>query len=82
MCPIFHDDDSEEGTFGPSMSAAMSMHRDKKDKKDKDKLSKDEHIEEAKKHLDQASGGDEHDHAEPDEDDLGGGLSSLMGDEE
>ena len=77
--PIFRDEDSEEGTFGPSMSAAMSMHHDKKDKK---KSEKDKHIEEAKKHLDAASEStDGGEHAE--EEDSGGlGLSSLTGGEE
>jgi hypothetical protein len=77
---MFRDDDSEEGTFGPSMSAAMSMHRDKKDKK-KEKSEKDKHLDKAKEHLDKAvaAGGDEHDPG--DDDESSDGMSSLMDEE-
>ena len=83
MCPIFHGDDGEdkEGTFGPSMSAALSLHRDKKEKKD-GKDSKEEHLKKAKHHLDKAIEGHEGmEHAE-EEDMGGGGIGSLLSDEE
>ena len=71
---IFHDEKDETSTFGPSMSAALSLHKEKKEKKDK--LSKDEHIDAAKEHLDAATGtGEEHEH--DDNEQLGEGLSSL-----
>ena len=75
--PIFKDSDSEEGTFGPSMSAAMSLHRAKKDKgEDGDKKSKKEHLDKAKEHIDAAM--DEHDeHEDEDMPGMGMGLSSL-----
>jgi hypothetical protein len=84
--PIFRDNENEAGTFGPSMSAAMSLHRhnkseesdDEKDGKDK----KSEHLKKAKHHLDKAL--EEHEGMEraEDEDMHGGGLSELMGGEE
>jgi len=86
--PIFRDSDSEEGTFGPSMSAAMSLHRAKKHGKDeegaeekKDKVK--HHLDKAKEHLDAATAA--HDQHEEDEEMMpmhGGGLSGLMGGEE
>ena len=84
--PIFRNNDSEEGTFGPSMSAAMSLHRAKHGKKDEgDKEKKDKvkhHLDKAKEHLDAAT--EAHEGHEEDEDTplQGGGMSALMGGEE
>lgn len=85
--PIFRDNDSEEGTFAPSMSAAMSMHRHNKSKSDESegdgKDKKGEHLKKAKHHLDKAL--EEHEGAEhaADEDMNGGaGLSEMVGGEE
>lgn len=88
--PIFRDQEGEEGTFGPSMSAAMSLHRAKKGGKKeheekgegKDKVK--HHLDKAKEHLDAATAA----HEGHEEDDMegfpsmGGGMSALMGDEE
>lgn len=84
--PIFRDNDSEEGTFGPSMNAAMSLHRAKHGKKDdedgekKDKVK--HHLDKAKEHLDAAA--EAHEGHEDDEDSMssGSGMSALMGGEE
>jgi hypothetical protein len=84
--PIFRDNDSEEGTFGPSMSAAMSLHRAKKDGKEKDGDKKDKvkhHLDKAKEHLNAAA--EAHEGHEEDQEDMplsGGGMSALMGGEE
>lgn len=88
MSPIFRDNDSEEGTFGPSMSAAMSLHRAKKGGKE-DEKGEDEkkdkvkhHLDKAKEHLNAAT--EAHEGHEDDEDmpSMGMGLSDLLGEDE
>jgi hypothetical protein len=84
--PIYRDTDSEEGTFGPSMSAAMSLHKNKKHGKKEEGEGKDKvahHIEQAKHHIDAAhaahSGAGMEDEEMPGQ---GGGLSGLLGGED
>ena len=88
--PIFRDHEGEEGTFGPSMSAAMSLHRHRevpeeseKDDKDGKTSKKGEHLKKAKHHLDKAL--EEHEgmeHAQDEDMNGGAGLSALMGGED
>lgn len=84
--PIFRETEGEEGTFGPSMSAAMSLHKAKKHGKEdeeehegKDKVK--HHLDKAKEHIEAAhaahAGHEDEMHDSP----MGGGLSGLMGDE-
>lgn len=84
--PIFRDNDSEAGTFGPSMSAAMSLHKHSKDKEgaeeDHEKDGGDKktmHLKKAKHHLDKALADHESMEHDADMDMSGGGLSDLMG---
>lgn len=81
--PIFREHEGEEGTFAPNMSAAMSMHRAKKGKKEdegKDKVK--HHLDKAKEHIEAAHAA----HAGDEDEDMtpmsGGGLSGLMGGEQ
>lgn len=83
--PIFRDNHEEEGTFGPSMSAAMSLHRAKKGGKEEEKDEKKDklkhHLDKAKEHLAAATAA--HDgHDDEDTMSMHGGLSGLMGGEE
>jgi hypothetical protein len=87
--PIFREKEGEQGTFGPSMSAAMSLHRQAKakaDKEDEDEK-KMNSLKKAKSSVKKAKHDikdamEEHEGHEEEDEMSGPGLSSIGEEEE